>query len=259
MAEAAEYQNSIPHFLENFLSKFDTAIPKGAQWILYFDFNELNTVTDTIITTLKQREPGEWWDTQAIREIADSLNSETLQKNKGCLFAQAVELPSENIVTNPEGLQYNGYIRTATGNGRGDYSNGVRIAFLETNYSFVDTIIRPWVITTGHLGLIARPDTEYRCTIHVCKLGFRDGPVYSPLTPETEAGIRPPIDSLDRKTQQSTNVLLKAGTPPEILQRYTFYGACPISITGEEYNYAPVTSPVIRETTFLYNYYSVSR
>jgi hypothetical protein len=47
------------------------------------------------------------------------------------------------------------------------------------------------------------------------------------------------------------------GTIPEILQKYTFYNVCPVLITGEEYNYSPSTGPVIRETTFIYDYYSI--
>jgi hypothetical protein len=45
--------------------------------------------------------------------------------------------------------------------------------------------------------------------------------------------------------------------PPFVLQKYTFFGACPISVSGEEYNYTQVSSPVNRETTFIYHYYNM--
>lgn len=233
-----QFDSQIPHFLNSFLSNFETALPKGAQWVLFFD--GLPDIVNTILSTIREREPRGW----NIDALANSISkNEIIQTTKGCLFAQAVEIPGEGIVAQPEGIQMNGFIRTSTGLGRNDYSNGIRIAFLETNYSFVDAVIRPWVITTGHLGLIARtqPLQQYRCKIYVYKLGVQEGPTFSQ----------------DAVTKQWS--IAREGTAPVILQKYTFHGACPISITGEEYNYSPVTGPVIRETTFLYDYYTVSK
>lgn len=228
---AGEYNSQIPHFLGSFLSKFETAIPKGAQWVLYFE--NLPDIVDVILNTIKEREPRGW----DIDTLAEKIGkNEIVQKTKGCLFAQAVEIPGENIVANPEGIQMNGFLRTTTGNGRGDYSGGIRIAFLETNISFVDTVIRPWVITTGHLGLIARPpEQQYRCNLVICKLGSVAGPILN-----------------------LNGTVKTEGVGPVILQKYIFEGVCPISVGGEEYNYSTPTGPVIRDTTFLYNYYTVS-
>jgi len=227
--KAGEFNSQIPLFLQGFLTKFETAIPKGAQWALRFD--GLENVVPVILKTLEEREPKKWNIEDVTRKIA--INP-IIQTDKTCLFAQAVEIPGESIITNAEGIQMNGYLRTTIGAGRTEYSSGIKIAFLETNYSFVDTVVRPWVITTGHLGLIARPDKQYRCNIMVYKLGVRQGPKINP-----------------------DGTLASPGTPPEILQKYTFYNACPTAITGEEYNYSPATGPVIRETTFVYDYYSV--
>jgi hypothetical protein len=230
--QAGEYNSQIPYFLTNFLSKPETAIPKGAQWVLYFE--GLNSIVDVVLRTLNEREP-ENWD---IATLANKIGKNPIiQVDKGCLFAQAVEIPGESIIANPEGIQMNGFIRTTIGQGRGDYSTGIKIAFLETNYSFVDTIVRPWVITTGHLGMIARtdPQQQYRCNIVICKLGAIAGPILNKAGTVVEEGIG-----------------------PVVLQKYTFFGACPIMISGEEYNYSPATGPVIRETTFVYNYYNVT-
>lgn len=237
--KAGEHNSQIPHFLTSFLSKYETAIPKGAQWVLYFE--NISSIVDVILRTLEERENTGWNITALAEKIG---KDETIQTTKGCLFAQAVEIPGENIVANPEGLQMNGFLRTTVGNGRGDYSNGIRIAFLETNYSFVDTVIRPWVITTGHLGMIARtnPNQQYRGNIVVCKLGAVAGPI---LRDKTTA-------------EGAAGTVITEGVGPKILQKYTFYGACPVSVTGEEYNYSPATGPVIRETTFVYNYYTIT-
>jgi hypothetical protein len=214
-----DFSGQIPLFFESFLSRPASALPKGAQWVV--DLEGLNQVKQAIINTAKL-EPNKGWD------IEDGLN--TLINNedysrKGCLFCQAVSVPGEQSIANPEGIQKNQFIRTATGDGRSDYTpTGLRMVFLDTNVSFVDNVIRPWVLTTARLGLIARPPgpTNYRQDISVYKIGV--------LTPSQ---------------------------PPFLLQKYTFNGTCPIEVSPEEYNYAPSTAPINREATFIFHHYSL--
>lgn len=223
-----ELGSQISFFLDNFLSKPASALPKGAQWILAFegayqdgssstrDYNDVLPVP--AIRLGASYEPQSW-------DIDGALNTtlaKDYQQTKGCMFAQAVSIPGENNQINPEGLQQSGYIRTVTGAGRDAFQN-LQISFLETNVSFVDNVVRPWVVATAHLGLIARTGPKnYRCNISVYKLG-----IISP----TET--------------------------PYVLIKYTFYGACPISVSGEEYNYTQVSTPINREATFIYHYYTV--
>jgi hypothetical protein len=206
-------QSRIPYFLSEFLTRPATAIPKGAQWILEFE----NFPTDAIRTALYY-EPIEWNIDDAIVKCTEAR----LQNTKGCLFAQAVQLPGESMVANPEGLQYNGYIRTTVGGGRDAYTP-LQIVFLDTNVSFADNVIRPWVIATSHYGLVASSkDPEYRANFSLYRLG-----------------------------------VISRDEPPHVTQKYTFYDACPVSVAGEEFNYSLQTSPRLRETTFVYHYYTI--
>jgi hypothetical protein len=200
-----EYSGQIPFYLESFLSKPASALPKGAQWVLTFDglflqgndkpTNGNNVLPVTAIRKGISYEPRQW----DIDASIDATLAPSYQQSKGCLFVQAVQIPGETNQANPEGLQQNGFIRTTTGNGRDAFQN-LQIVFLETNVSFVDNVIRPWVIATAHLGMIARSgEDNYRCNISVYKLG---------------------VISKDKN--------------PFVLQKYTFFGACPISVTGEE-------------------------
>ena len=210
----------IPFFLSNVLSTPAGALPKGAQWVLWFqgdpDYKEVIPV-DAIKAGISF-EPHTW-------EIDNALKialQDDYHKAKGCMFAQAVQIPGEGNQVNTEGIMLNGYIRGSVGAGREAY-NGIQIVFLETNVSFVDNVIRPWTIATSHLGMIARSGKlNYRCKISAWKLG-----VTSP------------------------------GEPPIILQEYTFYGACPITIDGEEYNYSQTSTAINRNTTFTYYYYKL--
>jgi len=223
-----EFTNHIPFFLDTFLSKPASALPKGAQWVLVFEGtyltgNEQPAEGNSIlpVTAIKRGilyEPRKW----SIDKAIDTNLAKDYHQTKGCMFVQAVQIPGESFIANPEGVEYNGYIRTTIGAGRNVFEN-LQIVFLDTNVSFVDNVIRPWVIATSHLGLLARkgPD-NYRCNISVYKLG-----------------------------------VISADKPPYVAQKYTFYGACPTSVTGEEYNYTQTTTPVNRETTFIYHYYNV--
>lgn len=207
------FESPIPYFLTEFLTRPATAIPKGAQWILQFgDFP-----TDAIKNALKY-EPQSWNIDSALSKCTE----DRLQNTKGCLFAQGIQLPGESMVANPEGLQYGGYLRTTVGGGRDAYTP-LQIVFLDTNVSFADNVIRPWVIATSYLGLVADSSIdEYRTWFTLYRLGV-----------------------IDRKT------------PAHITQKITFYDACPVSVAGEEFNYSTQTAPRLRETTFTYHYYTI--
>ncbi len=214
----AEFTDQIPFFLENFLSKPASALPKGAQWVLQFSYGDKQIVPTKAIKKCIKFEPNAW----EIEEGMDIVLEDAYHTNKGCLFAQAIQIPGESMVANPEGLQTTGFIRGFVGGGRDNFPS-LQVVFLETNISFVDNVIRPWVITTAHLGLIARGgDDNYRGNIDIYKLGV--------------------VNSFE---------------PPIVTQRYTFYGVCPISVAGEEFNYSTVTTPTNRATNFTYHYYSV--
>lgn len=227
-----EFQGQIPFFLQNFLSRPATSIPKGGQWVLVFEgaednYSDQGTTNDTTkndvipvkaIVKGTKYEPKKWNIESA---IAATLYTD-YQEKKGCMFVQAVQIPGENNQINPEGLQQSGYIRTFTGGGRDSFQN-LLVSFLETNVSFADNVIRPWIIATSHLGMIARQgSSNYRCNISIYKLGVI--------------------------SQEST---------PYVTQKYTFYGACPVSVTGEEYSYVQTTNVVNREASFTYHYYTV--
>jgi len=217
MAEITDFSGQIPLFFESFLGKPASALPKGAQWVV--NFEGLESVK-TAITKTARLEPGRWDIESGLTTLIDDQN----YNRKGCLFCQAVSIPGEQAIANPEGIQKNQFIRTAIGDGRSDYApTGLRMVFLDTNVSFVDNVIRPWVVTTARLGMIARSGVNnYRQDISVYKIGV--------LTPDT---------------------------PPFILQKYTFFGACAVSVSEEEYNYTPASAPVNREATFIFHNYSI--
>lgn len=207
----SEYSKRIPFFLDSFLSSPNAKIPRQGQWILTFD-----KIPKPAIKKAIKYEPGSTW---AIESALTAALNKNYTESQGCLFAQAVEIPGESTATNPEGLQTNGFIRSTVGAGREVFEQ-LKIVFLETNVSFVDNVIRPWVIATSHLGLIARDgDDNYRTDATIFKLG-------------------------------------NTANGPILLQKFNFFGVCPINVSGMELNYSSSNSPINRNATFLYHYYT---
>jgi hypothetical protein len=225
----SEIVSQIPYFLQSVLSTPAGALPKGPLWVVTFD-NSYDADAKayigksgipSIINSVADYEPQapKWNVTKAIGTIC----SDNFLQTKGCILAQNVTVPGEGIIaTGVEGIQSNSYIRSKVGQGRNDFED-LTIGFLNTNVSFVDNVIRPWVIMTGHKGLIARKGKDqYRTNINVHKLGVSN-----------------------------------YGEPPFILQTFTFYGACPIQVDSEEYTYNDNGTAVVRTATFTYQWYTV--
>ncbi len=218
-------KNNVSFFLDNFLGRPASAIPKGAQWAISFELGK-KSLMETIYPAIQvaySYEPGgtDAWKTQ---EAARAILTDEYQKTRGCLFCQAIALPGETQTVNPGGnIQSNAFIRSYVGAGRNDFPL-MRMTFLDTHVSFVESFLRGWSLATSNFGMIARS---------------RD----------------------DQKNYRTDLVCHKFGiTPsgPYIIQTMTFKDICCISVSEEEYNYNPGTAPVLREAQFVYNSYSVN-
>ena len=214
------WENRIPYFFENVLKTPAGSIPKGAQWVVAFE-DLAGKIMPSIDLALQYEKRG--WQ---IQNAADVVTSDGFQATNGCVFAQAIDLPGESLVVNPEGnIMSNSLLRSYVGQGRDQFPK-MRMTFLETNASFVDNFLRPWVIATGTFGLFARDISDpknYRTNLVCYKIG-----AYSP--------------------QQ----------PPIPLMKIVFYDLCCVEVSNEEYNYAPVAGQAImREAQFVYNHYTI--
>lgn len=211
---------NIPAFLNLFLSRPASALPKGAQWVVAFEDLQGRILPGIQLAYTYEPRGAEWQTLKASQTVL----SDDYQKTRGCLFCQAIDLPGEGTNVNVEGIQSNAYIRSYVGAGREDFQK-MRMTFLETNVSFADNFLRGWALSTANFGMLARAKNDqknYRTNLICYKIGT----------------IAPDL-------------------PPFILMQMSFYDICCISVSNEEYNYAPVTSPVMREAQFVYNHYTV--
>lgn len=211
--------NNIGFFLDSFLSRPASSIPKGAQWAVTFE--DLEDRILPAISLAYSYEPGSnLWNTE---EAAKTILTDEYQTSRGCLFCQAIGLPGEGMQANIEGvIQSNAYIRSYVGAGRNAFPL-MRMTFLDTHVSFCDSFLRGWTLATANFGMIARSQStpeNYRTNLTCYKFG---------ITPDG----------------------------PFVIQKIEFKGICCVSVSEEEYNYAPVTAPVLREAQFVYNSYSI--
>ena len=210
-------KENINTFLLGFLSRPASAIPKGSQWVVSFEQGfGVNSITRAIERAYEY-EPEKW----RTLETAKSILTSFYQKDRGCLFCQAIGLPGDGLDAIVEGnIKSNAFIRSFVGAGRNDFPV-MRMTFLDTNVSMVDSFLRGWSLATANFGLIARSgDLNYRTDIVCYKFA---------ITPKG----------------------------PYIIQTMKFKDACCIGVSEEEYQYTPATSPVLREARFIYNSYSI--
>jgi hypothetical protein len=199
--------NTSPYeYYLNLLGKWPTNIALVSQWIAFFDFSSVNSLVSNFQNILNAYETSGWsYNTDVSKYLIDGKLQNTTQQMMGCVFAREVQLPGETIDVGNQGLSYAGFLPPATAGARTTYQP-LTLTLLETNASFLDLIIRPWIISVGYNGLVARkPDSNFYVK------------------------------------SNELNVLMyaKAGpnNPMQIRKQYTFYNVAPISIDGETYSY----------------------
>ena len=182
-------------YTENFLQhldKWEFAIPNKFLWIVNIEAAVLpNQLTNNSFTgshpipkyinsqAMWNAEPGDngqdsghvnrqgtnaagWHIDQSKAEITKDTFMKTGGGNHGCLLAQGVILPGEQYDVRDVPISNNmGFIPGKVGGNREGMAPLV-LQWRETNRSFIDTVIRPWIILTSHLGLVARPSTDSR-------------------------------------------------------------------------------------------------
>jgi len=229
MARASlELTSRIPAFFD-LLGQQDTSIPIQSQWVLVFDHFPTDVITDVkVLEAFSSSQGALSWD---IQNAFSKAIANPLQTTKGCIFAQAVNLPPDGFENARVGEFYGGYVKGLISTTRKEFGT-FSASFLETNLSFADAVLRPWSIVVAHKSLIARD---------------------AAMQSVTSAG---PNKAL--KTRITVMQLGKAGwgVTPVIRKQFNFYDCVPCSIDSEEYSYEG-EKVVQRQVEFLYTYYTL--
>lgn len=210
---------------QEFLSDPSTSIPINSNFLIVFNSFPpgLREFTDEKIS---EYEPDKWEVFKTGSSLIKKISGSSY--NYKFLFATGITLPNEG---------YNAR-RTGPAEEFGDFSGGLlsgvtsssryqkdllRMSLLETTDSFIDSVIRPWVVATSHYGLFAR-------------------------SPGSEFDIKTNIDVF----------MFNSRTNKREIQRkvYTFYGCAPTSFDEQTITYGNNDTTIL-STSWVYNNYSI--
>ena len=210
---------------QQFITDPSTSIPIDSNFLIVFKSfpKGLKNFTDSEISNY---EPNKW----QISNNKDSLISliEGPTYNYTCLFANGTTLPSETV----------GSKRVGVADDFGDISGGIlsgvvstsrtqrsplRITFLETTDSFIDSVLRPWIVAVSHYGLFARSDDS----------------IYS---------VKTDIMVFMFNSRGSKRLLER--------KMYAFYGCAPIAFDEQSVTYGTNSTKEVA-TQWVYNYYTI--
>ena len=205
----------IPGFME-LISAWPTSIPLNNIWSVEFE-----APTDT----LEIDEPVVVADQWKLSEAAGSIGTAKVNKTFGWyktnMLANSIKIVGESVKLNRVGaVNSEGYLRGLVSQGREDFGY-LDIAFIETNTSFVDFVLRPWLIAVTKESLIARKDDKKRVNITCTMYGL--------------AGKDK--DAIPRK-------------------KFIFFNSFPQSVDGEEYNFTD-SEVNLRKASFAFTHYAM--
>lgn len=221
------------HFHE-MLDSWDFAIPNRNLWIVYVEHFPSALLYEKNNRSLVNKLDLEGTGFGDPRSFKIAKNVKTLTRYEyqktpgGCVFSQGVVLPTENYNVRPVVPPNNrGLIPGLVAENRAEFSP-LRLQFRETNTSFVDNIIRPWVILGSHYGLVARKPNDIKnvkTIVHVYQLG---------------------------KTM--------ADTPNVHRKKWSFYNCVPTSAqTAAELTYDMDTRMDMHDTMWAYTHYALEQ
>ena len=165
-------------YTENFLSHMDNwefAIPLRFLWLV--NIEHIPTMVNSgymhnLEPSSNEQHGGridapgtrvDGWDiNQGKREITKETYMNTGGGGHGCLLCQGAVLPGENYDVDELPIENNmGFIPGKIGKNRMG-AQALTLQWRETNRSFPDLVLRPWLMLASHMGLVARPPGDGR-------------------------------------------------------------------------------------------------
>jgi hypothetical protein len=142
-------------FAQDILSTWEATPSLGNLFLIIFDFNSIAALRDPISNLNFLEDTSLWrWDASSIPTLLQKDFQSNTSKLLGCVFAREVKMPGEKILSGI-GSSFGGHPGLPYVERRDGFEK-LNVTFLETNASFCDLIIRPWLVLTSYYGLIAR-------------------------------------------------------------------------------------------------------
>lgn len=217
---------------EQFLRDPATSIPLNSNFLICFGSTGMPGIQGMPlgIKTFDEEatgfyEPMPWGLDVEKKNLINSIEGTYSYK---CLFANGANLPGESFGQRRVGMQdlfsdNSGGLLSGVVSTSREQKAALNISFLETNASFIDAVIRPWIVAASHYGLYARADN-------------------SPYNVKTDIVVL----MFDHKTD-SKNVIRK---------KFTFFGCVPTSFGEQQITFGKADT-TITSVSWLYSNYSI--
>lgn len=139
------------------LNKWHFNVPDQRAWAVVMTLPDILTRQGKLQADYYLKQLEEFPEMGANNAVVRSIAKE-LQYTTGCLFAQSVAIPGESVnytFTPPSGDSTGGLIGFPYFATRQPFTP-LSITYRETNVSFIDFVLRPWMIMASHMGLTER-------------------------------------------------------------------------------------------------------
>ena len=221
------------------LEQWESSMILQSMWMVFFKI-------PGIVTDQTMKRYGEFIVDQgnSIDRAKTGLSKDLFMNTMGCAFCQAVTIPAEQGSVEHAGGAgegSRGFLAGPVHKGRSQYG-ALSMEFLETNVSFVDFLIRPWMILGTHRGLIANsqaPITTDMVLVNLARAGV-EYPENWHQDPKTDSKKQPPN---------------KRGFVPRKI--WIFEKCIPVNISSETYSTDADTSPGRKDTEWYFKRYQV--
>ena len=150
----------------------------------------------------------------------------------GCIFTNGFNIGDDSLDSAAATIENNrGFIQGTILKDRSDFaSNKFTLSLRETNSSFIDFVIRPWVIMASHFGMVARDKSNPAELIKDPKVN---------LTVVQYTRSDKGLSQIPRKT-------------------WRFYNCVPTSVSTRDYQYGEGEDIKNFDTTWVYDRYEIS-
>lgn len=214
------------NFLDN-LGQWSNSIPLNTQFIALFDYFPPGLTTN-ILQNLEPIVTSTGFDITLPKGVTTNLKNQGIV---GCIFLNGFNIPSEELQAGQATIENNrGFIEGTILQDRRSFAEApLTMNFRETNTSFIDFVIRPWVIMSSHFGYVARNN----------------------------------LDPIERIKNPKTNVTIIQYTRSEKglsqipRKTWRFYNCVPLSVQDREYSYNDDEGVKFYNTQWVYDRYEV--
>ena len=130
------------------LSQYAAAVPLKTFWVVQFKIP--NLIVEQNLTGLSE--------TFRNNDLArQTLSNPKFTRNVGCIFCRSFNFSGENNNSSVPEMDIRGFRSVPYAGGRSSaFLNNLNLTFYESTISFIDHIIRPWIVLMSYYSTIAR-------------------------------------------------------------------------------------------------------